>query len=112
MKLVMWSSKNGHLIKPHWPVGRFSQIDPDSGSPETPQRLSSSVPEVWNVTPPDLAIVCLRGGSRETWQKKRIAEVLERDGVISWLPPERCRFSRRLSDFKNEGLKLVDTYDY
>lgn len=32
---VTWSSEYGHPVKPHWPIGRFSQIDLDSGSPGT-----------------------------------------------------------------------------
>jgi len=33
--LLRWSSENGHLVKPHRPVGRFSRTHPDSGSPDT-----------------------------------------------------------------------------
>ena len=32
---LTWSSENGHPVKLHWPVGRFSQTHPDSGSPGT-----------------------------------------------------------------------------
>ena len=32
---LRWSSENGHPVKPHRPVGRFSRIHPDSGSPGT-----------------------------------------------------------------------------
>lgn len=32
---VMWSSKNGHSVKTQWPCGRFSQMYPDSCSPDT-----------------------------------------------------------------------------
>jgi len=35
-----------------------------------PQGFSSSVPAVWEVTSPELAIVRLHGRNAETWEKK------------------------------------------
>ena len=32
---LRWSSENGHPVKPHRPIGRFSQTRLDSGSPDT-----------------------------------------------------------------------------
>jgi uncharacterized protein YecE (DUF72 family) len=45
---------------------------------DEPQGFSSSIPPVWEVTLPDLAIVRLHGRNRETWEKKGLATAAER----------------------------------
>jgi len=40
---------------------------------DEPQGFSSSVPHVWEVTSPVLALVRLHGRNRETWAKKGLA---------------------------------------
>jgi uncharacterized protein YecE (DUF72 family) len=45
---------------------------------DEPQGFSSSIPSVWEVTRPDLAIVRLHGRNRETWEKKGLATAAER----------------------------------
>jgi len=45
---------------------------------DEPQGFSSSIPPVWEVTRPDLAIVRLHGRNRDTWEKKGLATAAER----------------------------------
>jgi uncharacterized protein YecE (DUF72 family) len=45
---------------------------------DEPQGFSSSVPHVWEVTSPVLALVRLHGRNRETWAKKGLASAAER----------------------------------
>jgi uncharacterized protein YecE (DUF72 family) len=52
---------------------RFAHVVVDE-----PQGFPSSVPPVWEVTCPDLALVRLHGHNRETWAKKNLASAAER----------------------------------
>jgi len=45
---------------------------------DEPQGFAGSIPPVWEVTCPDLAIVRLHGRNRETWDKKGLASSAER----------------------------------
>ena len=45
---------------------------------DEPQGFPSSVPQVWEVTSPDLAILRLHGRNGETWEKKGLASAAER----------------------------------
>ncbi len=45
---------------------------------DEPQGFSSSIPQVWQVTCPDLALVRLHGRNREMWAKKGLASSAER----------------------------------
>lgn len=45
---------------------------------DEPQGFPSSIPQVWEVTCPDLALVRLHGHNRETWAKKGLATSAER----------------------------------
>ena len=45
---------------------------------DEPQGFPSSVPQVWEATSPDLALVRLHGHNRETWAKKGLATSAER----------------------------------
>jgi uncharacterized protein YecE (DUF72 family) len=45
---------------------------------DEPQGFPSSIPPVWEVTCPDLALVRLHGHNRETWAKKGLASAAER----------------------------------
>jgi uncharacterized protein YecE (DUF72 family) len=45
---------------------------------DEPQGFSSSIPAVWEVTRPDLAVVRLHGRNRETWEKKGLPSAAER----------------------------------
>jgi uncharacterized protein YecE (DUF72 family) len=45
---------------------------------DEPQGFPSSIPPVWEVTCPDLALVRLHGHNRETWAKKNLASAAER----------------------------------
>lgn len=45
---------------------------------DEPQGFPSSVPQVWEVTCPELALVRLHGRNRETWAKKGLASAAER----------------------------------
>ena len=45
---------------------------------DEPQGFPSSVPQVWEVTSPDLAILRLHGRNRETWARKGLASAAER----------------------------------
>jgi uncharacterized protein YecE (DUF72 family) len=45
---------------------------------DEPQGFSSSIPSVWEVTQPTLAVVRLHGRNRETWEKKGLATAAER----------------------------------
>jgi uncharacterized protein YecE (DUF72 family) len=45
---------------------------------DEPQGFPSSVPQVWEVTSPELALVRLHGRNRETWAKKGLASAAER----------------------------------
>ena len=45
---------------------------------DEPQGFASSIPPVWEVTCPKLAIVRLHGRNRETWDKKGLASSAER----------------------------------
>jgi uncharacterized protein YecE (DUF72 family) len=58
---------------------------------DEPQGFSSSVPAVWEVTKPELAVVRLHGRNRETWEKKGLATAAE-------------RFDYRYSDAEMEAL--------
>jgi len=43
-----------------------------------PQGFSSSVPPIWEVTSPELAIVRLHGRNASTWEKKGLAAASDR----------------------------------
>ncbi len=45
---------------------------------DEPQGFSSSVPALWEVTCPEVAVVRLHGRNRETWEKKGLASSAER----------------------------------
>ncbi len=45
---------------------------------DEPQGFPSSIPQVWEVTCPDLAILRLHGRNRETWMKKGLQSASER----------------------------------
>lgn len=45
---------------------------------DEPQGFASSIPPVWEVTCPDLALLRLHGHNRETWAKKGLASAAER----------------------------------
>jgi uncharacterized protein YecE (DUF72 family) len=45
---------------------------------DEPQGFPSSIPQVWEVTRPDLALVRLHGHNREMWAKKGLASSAER----------------------------------
>ena len=45
---------------------------------DEPQGFPSSVPQVWEVTSPELALVRLHGRNAETWAKKGLASAAER----------------------------------
>lgn len=45
---------------------------------DEPQGFASSIPQVWEVTCPDLALLRLHGRNRETWAKKGLASAAER----------------------------------
>ena len=45
---------------------------------DEPQGFASSVPQVWEITSPDLAIVRLHGRNREMWERKGLASSAER----------------------------------
>ena len=45
---------------------------------DEPQEMSNTIPSIWEVTNPDLAIVRLHGRNRETWNRKGLASSAER----------------------------------
>jgi uncharacterized protein YecE (DUF72 family) len=45
---------------------------------DEPQGFPSSIPQVWEITCPELALVRLHGRNRETWAKKGLASAAER----------------------------------
>jgi uncharacterized protein YecE (DUF72 family) len=45
---------------------------------DEPQGFASSIPSVWEVTSPRLAIVRFHGRNKETWEKKGLASAAER----------------------------------
>jgi uncharacterized protein YecE (DUF72 family) len=45
---------------------------------DEPQGFSSSIPAVWEVTHPDVAVVRLHGRNRDTWEKRGLAAASER----------------------------------
>ena len=45
---------------------------------DEPQGFKSSIPSVWEVTSPDIAVVRLHGRNRETWEKKGLAAASDR----------------------------------
>jgi uncharacterized protein YecE (DUF72 family) len=45
---------------------------------DEPQGFKSSIPSVWEVTSPDIAIVRLHGRNRDTWEKKGLAAASDR----------------------------------
>ncbi|MBS1191762.1 MAG: hypothetical protein H6R10_3554 [Rhodocyclaceae bacterium] len=45
---------------------------------DEPQGFSSSVPTLWEVTSPELAVVRLHGRNRDTWEKKGLGSSTER----------------------------------
>jgi uncharacterized protein YecE (DUF72 family) len=45
---------------------------------DEPQGFTSSIPAVWEVTTPSLAVVRLHGRNRDTWEKKGLATAAER----------------------------------
>jgi uncharacterized protein YecE (DUF72 family) len=45
---------------------------------DEPQGFASSVPALWEVTHPDVAVVRLHGRNRETWEKRGLAAASER----------------------------------
>lgn len=53
---------------------------------DEPQGFPSSVPQVWEVTSPALAILRLHGRNRDTWEKKGLASAAER---FNYLYPDR-----------------------
>jgi uncharacterized protein YecE (DUF72 family) len=45
---------------------------------DEPQGFKSSIPSVWEVTSPHVAVVRLHGGNRDTWEKKGLTAASER----------------------------------
>jgi len=45
---------------------------------DEPQGFKSSIPSVWEVTSPHLAMVRLHGRNRDTWEKKGLAAASDR----------------------------------
>jgi uncharacterized protein YecE (DUF72 family) len=45
---------------------------------DEPQGFASSVPQVWEVTSPELALLRLHGRNRDTWEKKGLPSAAER----------------------------------
>lgn len=45
---------------------------------DEPQGFSSSIPAVWEVTHPDVAVVRLHGRNRETWEKRGLSAASDR----------------------------------
>ena len=45
---------------------------------DEPQEMSNTIPSIWEVTNPDLAIVRLHGRNRETWNRKGLTSSAER----------------------------------
>ncbi len=45
---------------------------------DEPQGFASSIPQVWEVTWPELALVRLHGRNRDTWEKKGLKSAAER----------------------------------
>ncbi|MDB5926079.1 MAG: hypothetical protein JWN13_5015, partial [Betaproteobacteria bacterium] len=45
---------------------------------DEPQGFASSIPSVWEVTSPEIAVVRLHGRNRETWEKKGLAAASDR----------------------------------
>jgi uncharacterized protein YecE (DUF72 family) len=45
---------------------------------DEPQGFKSSIPAIWEVTSPELAVVRLHGRNRETWEKRGLAAASER----------------------------------
>jgi uncharacterized protein YecE (DUF72 family) len=45
---------------------------------DEPQGFASSIPSVWEVTSPEVAIVRLHGRNRDTWEKKGLAAASDR----------------------------------
>jgi uncharacterized protein YecE (DUF72 family) len=57
---------------------------------DEPQGFGSSVPSVWEVTSPSLAIARFHGRNKETWEKKGLASAASRS-KRSETPPRRFR---------------------
>ena len=45
---------------------------------DEPQGFKSSIPAIWEVTSPEIAVVRLHGRNRETWEKRGLAAASER----------------------------------
>ena len=45
---------------------------------DEPQGFKSSIPAIWEVTSPEVAVVRLHGRNRETWEKRGLAAASER----------------------------------
>jgi uncharacterized protein YecE (DUF72 family) len=45
---------------------------------DEPQGFASSIPALWEVTSPEVAVVRLHGRNRETWEKKGLVSSAER----------------------------------
>jgi len=45
---------------------------------DEPQGFKSSIPSIWEVTSPDVAVVRLHGRNRQTWEKKGLTAASER----------------------------------
>jgi uncharacterized protein YecE (DUF72 family) len=52
---------------------------------DEPQGFSGSIPPIWEVTSPEIAVVRLHGRNRETWNKKGLTAASER---FNYLYPE------------------------
>ena len=69
----------GHRATPPEPIGAFEREHSLAHVVvDEPQGFSSSIPAVWEVTSPKLAIVRLHGRNAQTWEKKGLAASSER----------------------------------
>ena len=94
------SRRAARVVNPQYQVSRQASHD----SWLSPGKVASSVPPVWEVTEPSLAVVRLHGRNAETWDAKAVSTAAERFGYLYDTSElrELARGVRRLSRHADE----------
>jgi uncharacterized protein YecE (DUF72 family) len=77
---------------------------------DEPQGFRSSVPLLWEVTDPELAIVRLHGRNAETWEKKGLASAAERFNYL-YSDEELGEFADPVRELKRRAKEVHATFN-
>jgi uncharacterized protein YecE (DUF72 family) len=69
---------------------------------DEPQGFSSSIPSIWEITTPQLAIARFHGRNKETWEKKGLSSAAERFNYL-YSEAELRELATRLSELSENA---------